>query len=41
MTRDSLLNRDWEGVVERLGGAEALEAGARETKAFLRPRAVK
>jgi hypothetical protein len=41
MTRDSLLNRDWEGVVERLGGTEALEAGARETKAFQRPRAVK
>ncbi len=41
MTRDSLLNRDWEGVVERLGGAEALEAGARGTKAFQRPRAVK
>ena len=41
MTRDSLLNRDWAGVVERLGGADALESSARETKAFQRPRAVK
>jgi hypothetical protein len=40
MTRDSLLNRDWEGIVERLGGTEALETGARQTKAFQRPRAV-
>lgn len=41
MTDDSLLNRDWLGVVERLGGADALEISARETKAFRRPRAVK
>jgi hypothetical protein len=41
MTRDSLLNRDWAGVVERLGGADALESSARETKAFQRARAVK
>ena len=40
MIHDSLLNRDWEGVVGRLGGAETLEAGARATKAFQRPRAV-
>jgi hypothetical protein len=40
MIHDSLLNRDWEGVVERLGGVEALEAGARATKAFQRPRVV-
>jgi hypothetical protein len=40
MIRDSLLNRDWEGVVARLGGVEVLEAGARATKAFQRPRAV-
>jgi hypothetical protein len=41
MTHDSLLNRDWDFVVKRLGGAEALEAGARATHAFMRPRAVK
>jgi hypothetical protein len=41
MTRDSLLNRDWAGVVEWLGGAAALESSARETKAFQRPRAFK
>jgi hypothetical protein len=41
MPRDSLLNRDWAGVVERLGGAAALESRARETKAFQRVRAVK
>ena len=34
MTRDSLLNDDWNRTIERLGGAEALAAGARETKAF-------
>jgi hypothetical protein len=38
MTHESLLSRDWQGVVERLGGAESLEASARETKAFLRAR---
>lgn len=41
MTRDPLLNRDWEGVVERLGETEALEAGARATKAFQRARVVR
>jgi hypothetical protein len=40
MIHDSLLNRDWEEVVARLGGVEALEAGARVTKAFRRPRTV-
>ena len=39
MIRDSLLNRD--GVIDRLGGAKAVETSARETKAFLRPRGVK
>jgi hypothetical protein len=34
MTRDSLLNDDWNRTIERLGGAEALAAGARQTKAF-------
>jgi hypothetical protein len=33
-------NRDWQNVVRWLGGAEALEAGARETKAFLRAREI-
>jgi hypothetical protein len=40
MTNESLLNRDWEGVVARLGGAETLNVTARETKAFLRPREI-
>jgi Transposase DDE domain len=34
MTHDSLLNDDWNRTIERLGGAEALVAGARATKAF-------
>jgi hypothetical protein len=34
MTPDSLLNEDWNQTLERLGGAAALAAGARETKAF-------
>ncbi len=40
MTHASLLNRDWDLVVERLGGAEALERSARETKALRRARVV-
>src|SRR5258708_7077574 len=40
MTNESLLNEDWAGVVGRLGGAETLDATARETKAFLRPREI-
>jgi hypothetical protein len=40
MTHVSLLNRDWELVVERLGGADALETSARETKALRRARMV-
>jgi hypothetical protein len=40
MTRESLVNQDWEGVVARLGGAAALEQSARDTKAFLRARAI-
>jgi Transposase DDE domain len=40
MTRESLLDVDWESVVARLGGTATLERGARETKAFLRARAV-
>jgi Transposase DDE domain len=42
MTRDSLLDQDWnKAVVERLGGAEALTGSARDSKAFLRARAIK
>jgi hypothetical protein len=40
MTCESLLNRDWAGVVARLGGAETLSLTARETKAFLRAREI-
>ena len=34
MTPDSLLNDDWNRTIERLGGAEALATGARDTQAF-------
>jgi hypothetical protein len=41
MTLESLIDRDWHrGVVERLGGAEELAKSARDTKAFVRPRAI-
>src|SRR5437773_6073996 len=40
MTHESLLNQDWQSVVARLGGTQMLENGARETKAFLRPRLI-
>src|SRR5262249_38307860 len=40
MTHESLLNRDWAALVARLGGAESLDATARETKAFVRPREI-
>jgi hypothetical protein len=40
MTRESLVTQDWQGVVARLGGAAALDQSARETKAFLRARAI-
>jgi len=40
MTNESLVNEDWTSVVARLGGAEALDTTARETKAFLRPREI-
>src|SRR5438105_14593386 len=40
MTNESLLNEDWAGIVARLGGAERLDATARETKAFVRPRQI-
>src|SRR5882672_11283868 len=38
MNHESLIDRDWQEAVHRLGGAAALEASARETKAFLRAR---
>jgi len=38
MTHESLVNGDWQNVVRWLGGAEAIEASARATKAFLRAR---
>jgi hypothetical protein len=41
MIHGSLVNRDWREIMERLGGAAALEASARETKAFLRGREIK
>ncbi|MCP1910525.1 hypothetical protein J2R96_003005 [Bradyrhizobium elkanii] len=34
------MNKDWARVVARLGGAEALNIGARKTKAFVRPREI-
>ena len=40
MTDESLVNEDWGTVVSRLGGAEMLNATARETKAFVRPREI-
>jgi Transposase DDE domain len=41
MTHESLLNRDWDHIVRRLGGAAALERSARETGAFLQARVIK
>ena len=41
MTRESLSNRDWSAILDRLGGVEALEASARETHALVRARVVK
>ena len=40
MTHESLVTEDWESIVARLGGARSLERSARETKAFLRARAI-
>jgi hypothetical protein len=38
MTHESLVNGAWQNVVRWLGGAAAIAASARETKAFLRAR---
>ena len=40
MTHESLVSRDWQSVVRWLGGAEAIETSARETRAFLRAREI-
>ena len=40
MTHESLLNELWQTTLARLGGVAAIEGSARETRAFLRPRAV-
>jgi len=40
MARTSLANRDWQDIVDRLGGAAGLAASARATKAFVRPRVI-
>ena len=41
MTRESLMNADWLGTIDRLGGVEKLEKEARECGAFRRAREVK
>jgi hypothetical protein len=40
MTREALVNRDWDDIVERLGGASGLGVSARATKAFVRARQI-
>jgi hypothetical protein len=40
MRHESLVNEDWTNIVARLGGADVLNATARETKAFSRPREI-
>jgi hypothetical protein len=40
MTPASLVSRDWQRIVDGLGGAAAIESSARETKAFARARVV-
>lgn len=40
MTHESLVTRDWESIVARLGGADVLNRSARETRAFLRAREI-
>jgi hypothetical protein len=41
MTHESLLNRDWNHIVTKLGGAAALERSARKTGAFLQARTIR
>lgn len=40
MNRAQLFTQDWQVVVDRLGGAAAIGASARQTKAFLRARGI-
>jgi hypothetical protein len=40
MTRAQLFTRDWQGIVDRLGGAAAIGASARQARAFLRARRI-
>lgn len=41
MIRASVLDQsDWQSIVERLGGADAITGIARQTKAFVRPRGI-
>src|SRR5258708_35193610 len=40
MRHESVVNEDWTNVVARLGDADVLNATARQTKAFLRPREI-
>jgi DDE family transposase len=40
MTHESLINRDWQATVDRLGGAERIEASAKKTRAFVRARGI-
>lgn len=40
MTHESLVDGDWQHVVRWLGGAEAIAASAKETKAFVRARVI-
>src|SRR6266705_4284612 len=41
MSHESLLNRDWHRIVDRLGGVVFLESSARLTKAFQRAREIR
>jgi Transposase DDE domain len=41
MKHESLREQDWQAIVEKLGGAAAIEESARETKAFRRGRKFK
>jgi hypothetical protein len=38
MTHESMIQQDWRNIVERLGGAQAIAAQAKQTRAFLRAR---
>jgi hypothetical protein len=40
MSQASGIDKDWVGIVARLGGSAHLETGARETKAFVRARVI-